>query len=113
MYRFGLKNDFYIKYRNGLKIHSKPGLFGMEHVLFRPYRCLEDAGKIVIDVGTFAGDTAIYFSLSGAKKIYAFEPYPYAFEVATENLKNNGITNVELHNVAIGAEDVLLRSMSL
>jgi len=42
-----------------------------------------------VDVGAASGDTAIYFALNGAKHVYAFEPYPYSYNIAKENIKLN------------------------
>lgn len=32
--------------------------------------------RVVVDVGAFIGDTAIYFALRDAKRIYMIEPHP-------------------------------------
>jgi hypothetical protein len=58
-------------------------------------------GKSVVDVGAFIGDTAIYFSVKGARTILAFEPDPRSFELAKENLARNDIKNVRLYNTGI------------
>ncbi|MEM3191244.1 MAG: FkbM family methyltransferase [Candidatus Parvarchaeota archaeon] len=55
----------------------------------------------MIDVGAFSGDSAIYFAWRGAKKVYAFEPIPAAYEMAVDNIRLNGITNIEIFNEAI------------
>jgi len=43
----------------------------------------------VVDVGANIGDTAIFFALKGAKHVYAFEPYPYVYNIAKKNIKLN------------------------
>ncbi len=58
------------------------------------YAQLNVRGKIVIDIGSSIGDSPIYFSLSGAKEIYAFETDKDRFEYMLSNLKNNNISNV-------------------
>ncbi|MFA4640569.1 hypothetical protein [Pyrococcus kukulkanii] len=46
-------------------------------------------GKIVIDISGFIGDTAVYFAVNGAKKVYAYELHPSTFELLRENIKRN------------------------
>ncbi|WXG40369.1 MAG: FkbM family methyltransferase [Candidatus Freyarchaeum deiterrae] len=60
-------------------------------------------GKVVLDIGTSIGDTPIYFSRAGAKMVYAYEPDPYSFNLAMDNLKLNSISNVKLFEVGVGA----------
>ena len=66
------------------------------------YKHLNVKNKDVIDVGAFIGDTAIYFSLKGARIVHAFEPYPYTYKMAKENVEINGLKNILLYNEAIG-----------
>ena len=47
--------------------------------------------KIVVDIGSFVGDTPQYFALKGAKSIIALEPHPEAFNVMIENIKLNNL----------------------
>jgi FkbM family methyltransferase len=42
--------------------------------------------KNVLDIGAFVGDSAIYFILKGAKKVYAIEPYPNAYNEMWDNI---------------------------
>jgi len=59
--------------------------------------------KVVIDVGASFGDTAIYFLTRGAKKVYAFEPFPGYFHLAKKNILNNGFADYcEVINAAVG-----------
>ncbi len=55
------------------------------------YSWLDVKEKDVIDIGANIGDSAIYFALKGAKHVYAFEPYPYSYELAMRNIKLNGL----------------------
>jgi len=50
------------------------------------YEILDVKGKIVVDVGAYIGDSAIYFALKGAKRVFAIESYPYAFAEKLENI---------------------------
>jgi FkbM family methyltransferase len=58
------------------------------------YEPLNVKGKIVIDVGAFVGDSAIYFALRGAKRIIAIEPHPGAFAEMLDNIKLNNLEGV-------------------
>ena len=53
------------------------------------YNWLDVKNKNVIDIGANIGDSAIYFALKGAKRVYAFEPYIYSYKIATKNIKLN------------------------
>ncbi|MDE1856229.1 MAG: FkbM family methyltransferase [Candidatus Micrarchaeota archaeon] len=57
------------------------------------YQMMDVKGKVLVDVGAFFGETAILFALRGASRVYAFEPYPYSFEIAKENIELNGLGN--------------------
>jgi FkbM family methyltransferase len=74
-----------------------------ENFLNDQYSWLTVEDKTVIDIGANIGDTAIYFGIRGAKRVYAFEPYPYAYRFARENIKLNGLGDrVEVLNEACG-----------
>ena len=58
----------------------------------------------VVDIGANIGDTAIYFSVKGAKHVYAYEPQPAFYKCALENIKLNNLeNNITMINAAIGA----------
>jgi len=60
-----------------------------ENFVDEQYKNLDVKGKDVVDIGANIGDTAIYFALKGAKHVYAFEPYPYSYNIAKKNIKLN------------------------
>lgn len=65
-----------------------------------------DENSICLDLGANVG----HYTLRMAKyagHVHAFEPDPWAFAKLTDNLK--GLTNVTLHNAAVGAETGMLR----
>lgn len=66
------------------------------------YEWLKPTNSIVIDVGANIGDTSIFFSLNGAKYIFAFEPYPYSYKLMTKNISNNNLKNIKSFNGACG-----------
>jgi len=58
-------------------------------------------GKIVLDVGGFQGETAVFFSLMGAKKIVIYEPVGKHIQFILQNIKTNNV-NAEVHEEGIG-----------
>jgi FkbM family methyltransferase len=59
-----------------------------------------------VDVGASVGDTAILFSLHGARRVVALEPYPRLCGEALLNMKANGLADrVVLVNAGLGATD--------
>lgn len=61
-------------------------IFGME-----VYKQLNVKGKIVVDIGSYIGDSPIYFILKGAERVYAFEPYPSSYSLLLKNIKINSL----------------------
>ena len=55
------------------------------------YGVVDVRGRQVVDVGAFIGDSAIYFSLKGAERVYAIEPHPLAYEELVQNVSLNGL----------------------
>ena len=51
-------------------------------------------GRVVVDVGAFVGDSAVYFALKGARKVIAIEPHPGAFAEMLDNIKLNNMEGV-------------------
>jgi len=58
------------------------------------YEPLDVSGRVVVDVGAYVGDSAIYFALRGAKKVIAVEPHPGAFAEMLDNIKLNNLEGV-------------------
>jgi FkbM family methyltransferase len=55
------------------------------------YQRLPVKDKIVIDIGANIGDSPIYFTLRGAKKVIALEPCLKSYSTAKANLKTNDL----------------------
>lgn len=71
------------------------------------YNKLNVRNRIVVDIGAYIGDTAIYFTIKGARKVYAVEPYPYTYSILCKNIKlNEGILRgrVKAVNCGIGSK---------
>jgi FkbM family methyltransferase len=89
------------------------------------YKFLDVKDKNVLDIGAFVGDSPIYFILKGAKKVYAVEPNPDAYNEMLENIKLNNMENriipinmginyekdyVNTHTKAVNTQGTLLKS---
>ena len=65
--------------------------------------CCASIGDIVFDCGTFTGNTVKYFSERVGEKgrVYAFEPMPESYAKLRDNMKDIGVSNAVLENMAI------------
>ncbi len=61
-------------------------------------------GKDVVDIGAYVADTAICYVANGARHVYAFEPYPYFYNIGRINIRRNGMAKrITLVNSGVGA----------
>lgn len=74
----------------------------IDNLITEQYKMIPVKGKIVVDIGAGVADTAIYFIRNGARHVYAYEPYPYTFNLASKNLKANKLgKKIDLINEAV------------
>ena len=66
-------------------------------------------GKVVLDVGGFQGESAVFFSANGAKKVIVYEPILAHHAFIKKNVSLNRV-NAEIHEAGIGAVDGRLDS---
>jgi FkbM family methyltransferase len=68
-------------------------------------------GDNVVDVGANIGETVLAESTSigSSGRVIAFEPHPKIYSFLQENLQLNSTSNVDAHNLALGAENGLVR----
>lgn len=98
---YDLYNSYWV--RNGVKFRHMHGL--IIEVFDGEYDFVDVNNRVVVDVGAFIGDSAVYFALRGAKRIYAIEPHPVAFKWMLENVRLNGLEDrVVPINVALGSK---------
>ena len=73
---------------------------------FGDYAFLEPLeNKQILDIGANIGDSAIWFSIQGAMKVVAIEPYRFTYEIAEANIKENGLENrIILINAGYGED---------
>jgi FkbM family methyltransferase len=76
--------------KNNVKFRS---FYGSIYEVFEEedYKFLNVKDKNVLDIGAFVGDSPIYFVLKGAKKVYAIEPHPDAYNEMLDNIKLNNM----------------------
>jgi FkbM family methyltransferase len=74
------------------------------------FQCNTDR-PIIVDCGSNIGMSILFFKrLYPKARIIGFEPDPYTFEILSENVYRNALTDVELHQCALGEHD---RSITL
>ena len=71
-------------------------------------------GTVVVDVGAFVGDTALYYAQLGAE-VLAFEPDPTSFQLLQENVRLNPELSgrVTAYPAAVGPSGTLAISVGL
>ncbi len=61
---------------------------------------------VILDCGSNIGLTSLYFKMLWPKaKITAFEPDKEAFECLKKNMEENGLEDVDIHNIALAGEE--------
>jgi len=71
------------------------GLEGHEPETIKTYLTLLEGSKVVLDVGASTGLFSMLAAVGCAERqVHAFEPAPETFQYLTENLKENGFTNI-------------------
>jgi len=67
---------------------------------------LEVKNRIVLDIGGYVGDTAIYFISKGAERVIVYEAFPYSCKIALRNVEINKLAGrIEIINEAVGGQD--------
>jgi FkbM family methyltransferase len=67
------------------------------------YEC-DCSNKVVLDVGGFCGETAVFFSSLGAKRVIIYEPVVAHHDFIRRNMTLN-VIEAELHEEGIGDEE--------
>lgn len=74
--------------------------------IYQDWKKLNVKDKHILDIGGYIGDTAIYYIAQGAKKVVVFEPYPYSYKIALDNVAQNNLQEeIEINNCAVGEKD--------
>jgi FkbM family methyltransferase len=99
--RINYKGKEVVFYYDRLEQLSNSGMLMRVEFLDEEYKRLNPKGETVIDIGANIADSAIYFALEGAEKVYAFEPYPYSCGIARRNIAANNLeSKIVLFNEA-------------
>jgi FkbM family methyltransferase len=93
---------------SGLRFHQRSfdsGIFAETFLDEIHFIDFDLAGKVVVEGGTFVGDTALYYAQHGAR-VYSFEPDPRAYELAQRNMELNPrwAPSIALRPQAIGTD---------
>jgi len=91
---FAVKNGWVYDLTNGFWLKGNVRFRHMRGTVFQvfnegDYEQLDVKGKVVIDVGAYIGDSAIYFALKGARKVVAVEPLLSNYRLMLKNLDLN------------------------
>jgi len=102
------ENSFRLKSKNTELIGPKESLMVYFNELFEA-ELYENIylNKTVLDIGGFCGETAVFFSKRGAKKVIIYEPVQEHQHTIIKNLELNGV-NAELHDEGISEKDGVL-----
>ena len=105
-----LTNDGISFMYKGTRIILDPARYSDIGLVFfkEEYKFLDVKDRDVIDIGMNIGDSSIYFSVNGAKRVIGLEPYPYAFSIAEKNIKLNGIKNIIALNAGYGKDSYII-----
>jgi FkbM family methyltransferase len=80
--------------------YEKPNLFFLRDLL----RGLRRGQATLLDVGANVGQHTL-FAAAHAKRVHAFEPFPDLRRRIDEKVRVNGLKNVTVHPVGLGARD--------
>ncbi len=104
-YQVKTRNDFSFVLRGGT---SDRGVI-WENFVLRDYFKLGQSykiGDIVIDIGANIGCYSVIVGrLVGHGKVFAIEPESETFSTLVENIEKNVLSNISVHNIAIGGEN--------
>jgi FkbM family methyltransferase len=99
------EKDLYVVEGHGIRIISNLDTLQVvrEMLTDLPYDC-DCKDKIVLDVGAFHGESAVFFSMKGAKKVILYEPVKTHQWFIEQNTSSNNV-NAEIHMQGIGEKD--------
>jgi FkbM family methyltransferase len=97
------KDTFHIKKENFQVVGSKEMLICVQELKTGEYEC-DYQNRVVLDVGGFEGESAVYFWSKKAKKIIIYEPVAEHVRFIEKNIELNKI-NAEVHSIGIGNQN--------
>jgi FkbM family methyltransferase len=93
-----------MRLKNGLLFEYDRERFSLEMFIDNPYGFLSVTGKDVVDIGAYNADSSLYFAFRGARRVFAYEPFPRNFRLAKRNVELNSFRNIYLFNSAVGGK---------
>jgi FkbM family methyltransferase len=94
------EETFHIRKENFQVVGLKEMLYCVQELKTGEYDC-DCQNKVVLDIGGFEGETAVFFWSKKAKKIIIYEPVAAHVRFIEKNIALNKI-NAELHPAGIG-----------
>ena len=95
---------------NGRKVKIYYGdLFPMAAGIFKSgeYDMVPVKDRVVIDIGAAIGDTAVYFSIKGAKRVYGYELNKRYFDLAQRNIDLNDFRDkIEIEYCGVASKKI-------
>jgi len=67
------------------------------------YGYVDVDGRVVVDIGAYIGETALYFIHKGARRVYAFEPVEKFFRYLLKNISRNNLEGKKIIAFNYGA----------
>ena len=98
--------EYYFRFVPAFNPQKSPfvhDLYPFTDLFYRRYYDYYDyAGGVVIDVGGYVGETAVYFAKNGASKVHVYEPNPVNYQYLVKNVEINNVSKiVESWNLGI------------
>lgn len=95
-----MRDNYEISLINGIDEGDVVGVFARED-----YKLMHVENRNVLDVGANIGDSALWFALKGASKVYAVEPFPAVYSILVKNIELNSMNEIIYPiNAAVSAE---------
>ena len=79
---------------------ARHGLYEKENLYLLLKLLAQLPEPVVLDIGANIGNHTLAFA-TRARSVHAFEPIPYLFDMLSGNVARNGLTHVQVHNVAL------------
>jgi FkbM family methyltransferase len=102
-----LGDDFFRIKGEKLEIEGTSSMVGVFRELQYGEYQTDFKEKVVLDIGGFQGESAVFFSTLGAKKVIVYEPIREYCSAIQRNIALNSIS-AEVHQAGIGNENTIL-----
>ncbi len=100
-------DDIFTIKGNNLRLEGTFGILEIFRELISGEYEADFKDKIILDIGGFQGESAVYFGALGAKKVIVYEPIREYCRLIEKNISLNNV-NAEIHQSGIGSENTIL-----